>query len=40
RGPVDRTQATTLSSRIDNGVMHVWLAGEGAVLASAAVTFR
>jgi acyl-ACP thioesterase len=39
RGPVDRTQATTLASRVDDGVIHMWLAADGAVLASAALTF-
>jgi acyl-ACP thioesterase len=40
RGPIDRTQETTLASEVRDGLMRVWLASEGAVRATAAVTLR
>jgi acyl-ACP thioesterase len=40
RGPIDRSQATTLASQVEGQHMHVWLAAEGDVLASAALAFR
>jgi len=39
RGPIDRSQVPTLASRVEAHHMHVWLAAEGTVLASAALTF-
>lgn len=39
RGPVDRTQATMLASRIEDRGLQVWLAADGSVLASARLTF-
>lgn len=39
RGPIDRTHATTLASEFRDSTMHVWLAAQGVVLASAALTW-
>jgi acyl-ACP thioesterase len=39
RGPIDRTQTTTLASRIDDTGIQVWLGADGAVVASAKLTF-
>jgi acyl-ACP thioesterase len=38
RGPIDRSRVTTLASAVGDHGMHVWLAAQGSVLASAALT--
>jgi acyl-ACP thioesterase len=38
RSPIDRSQDTVVASRLDGAELHVWLAAEGTVLASAAVS--